>query len=87
MHVSHFHSYVFIFFSGQDAFDYFKNEPKLFDVVCYVLFSYFVNVVICQKKYFLSCQHIGSWKQILGSGWGEMLHNDLAKLINSVPIV
>nr|BAD16890.1 putative Rrp8p [Oryza sativa Japonica Group]BAD34097.1 putative Rrp8p [Oryza sativa Japonica Group] len=55
--------------SGQDAFDYFTNEPDLFDVVCYALFIHFgyreqmshwpeqpVNVIINWLK-----SHSASW--------------------------
>lgn len=37
----------FFLFSGQDAFDYFTNEPDLFDVVCYALFIHFGNLIVC----------------------------------------
>jgi hypothetical protein len=47
-HVSFTFSHIYSFFlSGEDAFDYFKNDPNLFDVVRYYFIPSCFNTSIC----------------------------------------
>jgi hypothetical protein len=61
LHVSHFRTCVVYLSSGQDAFDYFKNDPNLFDVVSYFssLFYYWHRLIL-KDKWIPSCHHIVS---------------------------
>ena len=64
----------FIFFSGQDAFDYFKEDPKLFDVVCYVFFSSTILTFSSSRIYvFVLPAHWLLTAKLL-FGRGEVLH-------------